>query len=313
MKIVLLESLGISRESLEVYLEPLKTAGHVVECYERNEEANAERIKDADVAIVANMPLSGEAIKSAEKLKYIDVAFTGTDHIDAAAAKEKGVLISNASGYAVEAVAELTLGYAVALTRKLFAAQERCRNGRTAAGMDFSEIGGKTVGIIGTGSIGSRVAELFGFLGCRILGCNAFSRKKDTDLIHYVSLEDLLKNSDIVTLHCPLTPQSRGLLNARNLPLMKKSAVLINTARGPVVDTAALADALKSGAIAAAAVDVFDAEPPLLPDCPLLSAPNVLMTPHIGYNTREAMEKRAKIVFDNLQNWLNGRPINLVQ
>ncbi len=220
--------------------------------------------------------------------------------------------MSNASGYSTEAVAELTLGMALSLARNLRAVEDRCRAGQTKDGLVGWELRGKTVGIIGLGKIGLRTAELFHAFGAEIL---AHSRTVHADAPAYIrqtSLEDVLRSSDIVALHCPLNDASRGMINAERLSMMKETALLINAARGPVVVEQDLLSALERGVIAGAALDVFEKEPPLDPSLPILRAPNTLLTPHVAFATKESMLLRAEIVFDNLENWLNGTQINKV-
>ena len=172
------------------------------------------------------------------------------------------------------------------------------------------ELDGKTFGIIGTGAIGTRVAKIANAFGCKVI---AYSRtKKDLPDVEFVTMEELLKKSDIVSLHVPQTPETTGLIGKEQLELMKPEAILINTARGPVVDSAALAAALKNGTIAAAGVDVFNCEPPLPAEEPLLAAPNTLLTPHIAFASHQAFEKRADIVAENIKCWLEGKPQNVI-
>lgn len=170
---------------------------------------------------------------------------------------------------------------------------------------------GKTIGIVGAGAIGKRVAALCKAFGCRVI---AYNRSQVTDPVFdaQVTLDELLTQADIVSLHCPLTPQTQGMIGANELAKMKPQALLINTARGAVVDSAALAQALQDGTIAGAACDVFESEPPLPADHPLLHAPNTLLTPHIAFASAESMEQRADIVFDNLYAWLDGKQIHAV-
>jgi D-3-phosphoglycerate dehydrogenase len=173
-----------------------------------------------------------------------------------------------------------------------------------------SELHGKTFGIIGTGQIGSQVARLANAFGCKVL---AFNRsKKAISNVEFSNLDYLLKNSDIVSLHVPLTKETRHLLGEREMNLMKNTAILINTARGPVVDYHALATALKNNNIAGAAIDVYEKEPPLDKNHPLLEAPNTILFPHIGYATKEAIQLRGKIVIDNIFQWLAGKPQNVM-
>ena len=229
MNIVLLESLGIPEAELKKYAQELEKEGHTFRAYEKNTDpaVQIERAKDADVIMLANMPLSGEVIRSCPSLRFIDVAFTGVDHVDLEAAKEKKIAVSNASGYSNESVAELVLGMAIDLFRKVPQVEKRCREEGTKDGLVGRELKGHTVGIIGYGAIGSRAAELFHAMGCRILAFSRHRKENVPDYVTYVTMEELLGQSDIVSLHCPLTPETRGLINAERIALMKKTAVLI--------------------------------------------------------------------------------------
>lgn len=312
MKIILLESLAISDEALHGYVQPLVDEGHSFIAYEKNTDPKVqiERAKDADVIMLANMPLSKEVIDACKNLKFIDVAFTGVDHIDLKCAERRKIAVSNASGYSNESVAELVVGMVLSLLRNVRQVEERCRAGLTKDGLVGSELMGKKIGVIGTGAIGARVAELFHCFGCEIIAYDKF--EKDIPYIQYMPLDEVLKNADIVTLHCPLTEETKGLINADRLSLMKKNAYFINAARGPIVDSEALAAALNEGRLAGAGVDVFETEPPLSVDHPLLHAKNCIVTPHIAFASKESMILRAEIVFRNLREWMNGNQINRI-
>lgn len=313
-KIVIMESLGISAGELAARKKPFEDKGHIFEEYSRTTDIAAlkEEAKDADVMILANMPMPAEVIQSCEHLQFIDIAFTGVDHVALDAAKEKGIAVSNASGYSNEAVSELVLGMTLSLLRNLPQVEQRCRAGQTKDGLVGSEIKGKTVGIIGYGNIGRRTGELFHAFGARILAQSRHHHDDSPEYVTQVSQEMLLKESDIVILHCPLNDSTRGMIDKDKLALMKPSAILINAARGPVVVSQDLADALTDGTIAGAGIDVFDKEPPLDEKEPLLSAPNTLVTPHVAFATQESMSLRAEIVFDNLRVWLSGEQKNVI-
>lgn len=314
MNIVLLESLSISDNVLQKYIKILEKNGHNFTYYERNDDVNLqkERVKNADVLMLANMPLKGEVIRACKNLKYINIAFTGVDHVDVKTAREMGIKLSNASGYSNDSVAELTICMMLSLLRNIPQVDTRCRAGKTKDGLVGCELKGKTVGIVGTGAIGMTVAKLCHAFGCKIVAYNGFSHKENSDLITYLPLKEMLEVSDIVTLHCPLTEKSKKLINKEALSFMKKSAVLINAARGGVVDAEALADSLNNGKISGAGIDVFETEPPLDINHPLLKTPNTIVTPHIAFATKESMEKRAEIVFENLNQFLAGNHINKV-
>ena len=201
---------------------------------------------------------------------------------------------------------------ALNILRNVSAVEARCRAGATKDGLVGSELKGKTVGIIGFGKIGRRSAELFNAFGCHVLAQSRTRKADAPDYVEQVEQDELLKASDIVVLHCPLNDSTRGMINAQKLALMKKSAILINVARGPVVVSQDLADALNNGVIAAAGVDVFDKEPPLDLSEPLLNCKNCLVTPHVAFASKESMSLRAEIVFDNLDAWLNGSQKNVI-
>lgn len=317
MKIVIMEPLGIAEEQLQVLTAGLTAAGHECVAYaDRAQDDNAllARVIDADIIVLANQPLSAAVINGCRNLKMLSVAFTGVDHIALAACREKNIMVCNAAGYSTNAVAELVFGLAISLIRNILPCDSRCRSSQTKDGLIGTELYGKTFGIIGTGSIGSRVAQIAMAFGSRVI---AYSRTEKQELVQagvqFVSLDKLLAAADFVSLHVPLTEATRGLINAEKLQQMKRSAVLINTARGPVVDSKALADALNNGVIAGAGIDVFDIEPPLSADEPLCSAKNTVVTPHIAFASQEALQTRAEIVFANIRKWLEHEPQNIVQ
>lgn len=315
MKVALLESLGISKEELEARKAPFIAQGVEFAEYAKTTDVATliEEAKDADAMIIANMPMPAEVISACENLKFIDVAFTGVDHVGLDAARAKGIKVSNASGYSNEAVAELALGMILSLYRYLREVESSCRIGGTKDGFVGYEIKGKTVGIVGLGKIGTRSAEIYHTLGADVIAYSRTIHQDAPDYVKQVSLDELLGSSDIVILHCPINDESRGMINAEKLALMKKSAILINVARGPVVVSRDLAEALKNGVIAGAGIDVFDKEPPLDPMSEaLLYAPNTIVTPHVAFATKESMTLRAEIVFDNLKAFLEGGQLNKV-
>lgn len=314
MKTVLMESLGISNELLTELEQPFIEQGMEFASYDRTADPAVlvKEAEDADVMILANMPMPADVIRQCGKLKFIDVAFTGVDHVGLEAAKEKGIAVSNASGYSTEAVAELVLGMVISMYRNMRQVEDRARTGGTKDGLVGFEIAGKTVGIVGLGKIGSRSAELFHAFGAEVIAYTRTPAHNHLDYVTCMSLEEVLAKSDIVVLHCPLSDATRGMINAERLAMMKPSAILVNAARGPVVSTKDLADALNAGTIAGACLDVFDKEPPLPADEPLLAAKNTLVTPHVAFATKESMKLRAEIVFDNLKAWLEGNQKNIV-
>ena len=316
MKIVVLEPLGVSGAYVDKLAEGLRAAGHELIYWDTkvtDTPSLIERGQDADILVVANMPLKGEVIEGCPRVKYIAVAFTGVDHVDLAACRKRGIAVSNAAGYSTNAVAELVFGLAIGLYRSIPACDQRARTGGTKDGLVGPELHGKTMGIVGTGAIGRRVAAIASAFGCKLLAYSRTEREEMKALgAEYVTLEELMERSDIVSLHVPVTDGTRGLIGRELLAKMKNSAILINTARGPVVDNAALAEALENGSIAGAGIDVFDMEPPIPGDYPLLTAPHTILTPHVAFATDEAMEIRADITISNIEHWIAGDQINVI-
>ena len=315
MKIVLLESLGIPAELLKSYADKLEAKGHTFAAYEKNTDAQVQidRAKDADVIMIANMPLKGEVIRACKNLKFINVAFTGVDHVDLAAAKEMGVKVSNASGYSTQSVAELALGMMLSLLRNVPQVEERCRAGKTKDGLVGTELRGKTVGIVGAGAIGQNTGRLCKAFGCKVIAYNHRPKQAAEGTIdEFVDLDTLTRESDIISLNCPLNDSTRGMFDFGRIAMMKKTAILINVARGPVVDSRALADALNEGRIAGAGIDVFETEPPLDVNHPLLHTPNTIVTPHVALASKESMALRAQIVFDSLDSFIAGKQVNVI-
>lgn len=315
MKIVIMEPLGISEDALKALTMLLRADGQEIVAYQdraQDDEALLRRVSDADVIILADQPLRENVLTQCHNLKMIDVAFTGVDHIDVDYLKTRGVPICNAAGYSTNAVAELTIGLVIDVLRNITVCNQTIREGRA----DFrigTELFGKTFGIVGTGTIGIRVAEIAKSFGCRLIAYSRTERDAAKALgVTYLPLEELMRQADVVSLHVPMTPQTRGMVSEESFDQMKETAILINTSRGPIVDTIALAKALNTGKIAGAGVDVFDSDPPLPEDHPLLFAKNCVLTPHIAFATEEALYQRAAIVFENLRCWLEGKPQNLI-
>lgn len=317
MKIALLEPLRVPEARINELAQPLIDAGHEFTYYpDKTTDPNElyERSKDADIVMIANNPYPAEVIERLENTKFINVAFTGFDHVNSKASKDKGIAIANASGYATTAVAELALGLTLDLFRAITKGNDDIRNANFPGPFQGREIKGKTVGIVGTGHIGLETAKLFKAFGANLIGYNRSEKQEAKNLgVELVELDELLQRADIVSVHLPLNDETKHLLNKDKLSLMKESAVMINVARGPIIDDAALADLLNDGKIAGAGIDVFDGEPPLPADYPLLSAKNAILTPHVGFLSDEAMELRAQIAFENTQAFINGKPQNIVQ
>ncbi len=314
MKIAILEPIGISEEKLKNIELQCEISDHQLVMYSNkiiDDEGLIDRAKDAEVIVVSNLSLNSTVLSACKKLKMISVAFTGVDHIDMKYCKENDIMVSNSSGYANESVAELTFGMIFGVYRNIVKMDVVTRAGLDRKNRLGTELNGKTLGIIGTGAIGQRVAEIGAVFGCKILCYNR--TEKDINGVKSVSKEELLKNSDIVTLHIPLTPETKDFINTEELHLMKPSAILINTARGAVVNTDALVKALQDSAIAGAASDVYETEPPISVKSKIFEAPNTLLLPHIAYATKEAIDKRTDIVFQNIWQCQKGIPQNIME
>lgn len=314
MKISLIDPLEVKESYIEEQKEKLEKLGHVFTYYKesaKDEEEKIARLKDADIAIITNKPVSRKVIENTN-LDLIDVAFTGVDHVDLEACKEKGIKVLNASGYSDDSVAELVIGLTIGVLRKFDKNNENIFEGKSNPLLG-SLIKGKTFGVIGTGHIGKKLIELLQVFGCKII---AFSRTEKDDIkalgVEYVDLKTLLKEADIVSLHIPNNKETKHFLGKEELDLMKEGAVLINCARGAVVDNDYLAKLLNEDKLRAG-IDVFDMEPPLPADYPLRNAKNVLLTNHVAFYTEEAMQIRADIVFDNLYSYLDGKIKNEIK
>lgn len=306
MNISLLETIGISETEIKKLAKPIIELGHSFTYYDNKTTDINELIKrslDQDIVMIANNPYPREVIEKANKLKMIAVAFTGVDHVDESACKERNIEIINCANYSNEAVSELAIGLTINLLRSVKDADLATRDNKNSMGLVGNELSGKTVGIIGCGKIGKKTAKLFKAFGCNILG---YSRSPiSQDYIKQVDVDTLLKESDIVSLHLPSTSETYHFIDEEKINKMKKTTIFINCARGPIVDNVALTKALNENKISGAGIDVYDIEPPLDKDYPLLNAKNTILTPHIAYLTKEAMVKRANIEFNNVINYLN--------
>ena len=308
MNIVCVESLGISRERFESLKAHYSAMGHDFTYYmdRREDEATlADRMREADVAVISNIKLSATVLSQCPKLRYLSVAFTGLDHIDLAYCREHGIKVQNAAGYSTTAVSELAVGMMLDLLRNIVTLNEKIRQGGSRGTFLGRELRGKTVGIVGTGAIGTATARLLVAFGAKVIAWSRTERPEVKALgVEYMPLDDLLRQSDIVSLHVPLCDETRGLIGERELALMKPTAMLVNTARGPVCDIAAVGRALIESRIAGAAFDVFEHEPPLPIDHLLLSTNRCLVTPHVAFATEESFAARADIVFGHVDEWL---------
>ncbi len=311
MKIVILEPLGVNKEELKAQLLNVIGDNELVMYDDRKEDIPTliERSKDADVVCLTNFKYPREVLENCPNLKYICVAFTGFNHVDMDYCNSHNIVVSNCAGYSTNAVADLVFGMIVSIYRHLNEYNTTVRQAGTKGSLVSYELAGKKFGVVGLGTIGKKVATIAKAFDCEVY----YTSREDKNCeFTYLPLEELLKTCDIVSIHTAQNADTINLINSENIKLMKKNAVLINTARGPIVNAEALANALNNGDIAAAGVDVFEIEPPINTDHVLLNAKNVLATPHIGFYSKEALEKRAVIVVDNIKSFLDGDTKNVV-
>lgn len=279
-----------------------------------------DRAKGANILIVNKTVITKDILDSlSPELEYIGLQSTGYNVVDCEYARELGITVCNIPSYSTNAVAQLVFAFILQITNEVTLHSQAVKNGEWCSCPDFcfwkkplTELAGKTIGIIGFGAIGRKVAKLADAFDMNILAYAPRPKDKgDLKSVEFVSIDELLKNSDIVTCHCPLTAETTGLINAENISKMKKTAIFINTSRGPVVDERALAEALNSGNIAAAGLDVLETEP-AKKENPLLSAKNCYITPHIAWAAKETRARLLKILEENIEAYLNGKPQNVV-
>lgn len=305
MKIVFLEPLGLSVERIEKECDLLKSLGHEVVVYaDRCPDKNIERASGADIVIESNMPLRKNFFDACPNLKMLSIAFTGLDHIDLKECEKRGIIVNNAAGYSTEAVAEEAICMMIGLYRHVIENDKITRSCEGPSLAPGREISNKTVGVVGLGAIGQRTAKLAQAFGCKVIAWNR--THKDVEGVTLVDKETLLKESDIITLHIALNEETRNFITAREINMMKPSAIIINAARGPIINTNDLAEALRNGKISGAALDVFDTEPPLDKNNPLLNLSNTMLMPHIGFATEEAFELRLGIVVKNVEKFVKA-------
>jgi D-3-phosphoglycerate dehydrogenase len=273
-----------------------------------------ERIGDADIVVTGRYCISGDVILSSQRLKMISLWQTGYDNVDLGAAEEHGVVVTNVPGYSFDSVAEFVFAMALDLLRHVRVADARLRQGKSDWRCYVGrQLMGKTMGVIGLGKIGMRVIQIAQGLNMNVI-CNTShpSPEREKTLgVKFVDLDTILRESDVVSLHVPLTPETEHMIGAAELAKMKPSAILINTARGKIIDEAALAEALKDKMIAGAGLDVFEREPLPL-DSPLVSLKNVILTPHIAFLSEEAMDELTYVCVENVEMFLKGTPQNVV-
>jgi glycerate dehydrogenase len=276
------------------------------------------RAAGAEILLTNKTPLTRQNIESLTALRYIGILATGTNVVDLAAALHHQITVTNVPAYGTKSVAQTTIALLLELTQNVGHHAQTVRAGRWSSSVDWCywdrpliELDGLTLGIIGFGRIGRAVAELAAAFGMNVLAYSA-TPKPAAPFVQWADLDSLFRQSDVITLHCPLTPQTRSLVNAERLALMKPTAFLLNTSRGGLVDEQAQADALNAGRLAGAGLDVLGTEPPSAAN-PLLQAKYCLITPHLAWATRAARSRLLKIAVANLRAFLDGKPQNVVK
>ena len=277
-----------------------------------------ERAKDADIILINKVLITEEVLSQLPRLKYIGVLATGYNVVDVKAATKRGIVVTNIPAYSTESVAQMTFAHILNITNRIGHYARQSREGRWSSNPDFCywdtqlwELSGKTIGIVGLGNIGMRVATIARYFGMDVF---AYTSKNSADLpegIQKTTLDGLFAVSDIVSLHCPLTVDTRHLINRESLEKMKEGSILINTGRGPLVDEEAVADALASGHLGGYGADVMIDEPPS-PNNPLLAQRNAFITPHIAWATREARQRLMDICVRNVKAFIEGKRLNAV-
>lgn len=316
MKIVMLD--GYTTNPGDLSWDFLKKFGDV-EIYDRTSpDKIIERCKNAEIVITNKTPITKERIDALPNLKFIALLSTGYNIVDYVYLKEKGIPVSNIPSYSTEAVSQLVMAFLLELTMNVGLHSESVKSGEWSDSVDFcywktplSELCGKTLGIFGFGRIGKAVAEKAKAFGMNIIAYTPRIHGGEPDYVKFVSLDEMLKSADAVTLHCPLTPETEGMVNEEFIGKMKNGAYLINTSRGTVINENALANALNSGKLGGAGLDVLSCEPPKK-DNPLLSAKNCFITPHIAWASLETRARLISILEQNIEAFVNGTPQNVI-
>ena len=316
MHIVVLD--GYAANPGDLSWDEMKKLG---ECtiYDRTSPAEIlERAQGAEILLTNKTVLNAEVINALSALRYIGVLATGYNIVDAEAARARGVIVTNIPAYSTDSVAQMVFAHLLNICQQVQHHSEEVRKGRWSSNPDFCfwdtpliELRGKKIGIVGLGHTGSRTARIAIAFGMEVYACTSKSSFQLPHEIKKMELDELFAECDIISLHCPLTPDTRELVNARRLSLMKPTAILINTGRGPLVNEQELADALNAGRIYAAGLDVLGQEPPRA-DNPLLTARNCYITPHIAWASTAARERLMRIAVDNVKAYSEGKPMNVV-
>ncbi len=314
MKIVALDTATMDQGDMD--WGPMRALGELELHPRSGPDEVVPRAQGAEAVLVNKVIIDAEVIRALPKLQYIGLTSTGANVVDLLVAQERGIAVTNVPGYASNSVAQHAMAMILHFASKVAFYDQQVHQGKWTQSPDFCffpkpliELDGKKLGIIGYGAIGQRVAQIGRGLGMEIL---AYDLPGHIDPGESVPLAEVFKEADYLTMHCPLTSQTEGLINREHLAMMKPTAVLINTARGAIVNEADLAEALKKGVIAGAAVDVLSTEPPSA-DNPLLSAPNMLVTPHVSWGTYESRSRLMAVVVENLKAYINGQEKNRVR
>ena len=316
MKIVILD--GYTANPGDLSWEQLKELGELT-VYDRTKaHETVARAADADIILTNKVVLGQAEISQLPRLKYIGVLATGYNVVDIKAAHERGITVTNVPAYSTESVAQMVFSHLLTITNHTEHYAQLNRNGRWSSNADFcywdtqlTELAGKTMGIIGLGNIGQRVAQIAQAFGMKVKAMTSKEAHELPQGIQKTDLNDLLATSDVLSLHCPLNDTTFHLINAETLSMMRSTAILINTGRGPLVDSQAVANALEEGKIAAYCADVMAEEPPKA-DNPLLNHPNAYFTPHIAWATKEARIRLLQIAIGNVRSFIMGKPINTI-
>lgn len=317
MNIIVLD--GYAMNPGDLSWDELKKIGEVT-IYDRTpvDEVKA-KIINADIALTNKSVINAEAIKNAKNLKYIGVMATGFDVVDIKAAREKNILVTNVPSYSTLSVAQTAFALILELTNHVGEYAQSVQNGDWVRSKDFSyqvkpirELQDKTLGIIGLGRIGKQVACIALAFGMKVIAPLRGLKRDQIEGVQFVSEETCFRESDILSLHCPLTEQTRGFINKHSIEMMKSSALLINTSRGLLINEQDLAEALNQERMAGAGLDVLSTEPPS-PDNPLLYAKNCLILPHTAWSAYEARQRLMKTIVDNIRAFLEGKPVNVVK
>lgn len=317
MKIVVLD--GYTTNPGDLSWDKLTELGDV-KIYDRTPvELTAERIGDAEIILTNKAPVSRETIEKCSNIKYIGVLATGYNIVDTTAAKEKNIIVSNIPTYGTAAVGQYTIALLLEVCHHIGEHNKAVKNGDWSNSKDWSfwnypliELAGKSIGIIGYGRIGQRTGQIAQALGMKVLAnANHPNPALENENCKYVDLDTLIKTSDVIALHCPLTPETQGIINKESISKMKDKVIIINTSRGPLIVEEDLRDALNSGKVAAAACDVVSTEP-IKKDNPLLNAKNMIITPHIAWAPIESRRRLMDFTIENLVKFLEGNPINVV-